>query len=155
MFFQGALMAGAVPSGGFGSTASLKSLGFRSPNEKLNIAVIGAGGRAEVDIPGCAAENIVAFADPDESRAAPTYGKYPNQPKFRDYRRMLDKETANIDAVLIVTPDHMHAAAALWCMERGKHVYLEKPMGRTIWETRQLVEAANRYKVATQMGNQG
>ena len=155
LFFQGALMAGAVPLGGFGSAVSLKALGYRSPNERLNIAVIGAGGRAEIDIPGCASENLVAFADPDDSRAAPTYLKYPAQPKFRDYRRMLDKEGRTIDAVLIATPDHMHAAAALWSMERGKHVYLEKPMGRTIWETRRLVEAANRYKVATQMGNQG
>ena len=153
-FFFGGLLAGALPAQGSG-TGSLKAAGYKSPNEKLNIAVIGAGGRAEVDIPGVAGENLVAFADPDEDRAAPTYRQYPKPPKFRDYRRMLDSEGRNIDAVMVVTPDHMHAAAALWCMERGKHVFVEKPLARTIWETRLLMQAAERNKVATQMGNQG
>ncbi len=68
---------------------------------------------------------------------------------------MLDKEAKNIDAVIVAIPDHMHATAAMWCMERGKHVYVQKPLARTIWEARQLREAAAKYKVATQMGNQG
>jgi predicted dehydrogenase len=155
-FFFGALLAGAVPAGGFGSTPSLTRLGYKSPNEKLNLAAIGAGGRATANIAGCApTENMVAFADPDDNSVAETYKRYEKAAKYRDFRRMLDKEGGTIDAVIITTPDHTHAVAANWCMERGKHVYLEKPLTRTIWEARFLSEAAAKYKVATQMGNQG
>ncbi len=154
-FFYGALAAGAVPAGGFGSVASLKRLGYKSPNEKLNIGSIGAGGRAEVDLAGCQTENVVALADPDDERAAPTFKKYEKAAKYKDFRRMLDAERNNIDAVIVAPPDHMHGIAAKWAMERGKHVYCEKPLTRTVWEARQLAEAAARYRVATQMGNQG
>jgi predicted dehydrogenase len=154
-FFYGTLLAGAIPAGGFGSSPSLKLLGYKSPNEKLNIAYIGAGGRAVENIRGCVSENIVALADPDSSRAAETFKKYDKTPKYKDFRQMLDKEARNIDAVIISTPDHMHATAAMWSMERGKHVYVEKPLTRTVWEARQLTLAAAKYKVATQMGNQG
>ena len=154
-FFYGTLLAGAVPAAGFGSVPSLKMLGYKSPNEKLNIAAIGAGGRGASDINGCASENIVAFADPDSLRAASTFKRFESAAKYTDFRKMLDKEGRNIDAVIIATPDHMHAIAALWCMERGKHVYVEKPLTRTVWEARLLAEAAAKYKVATQMGNQG
>ena len=154
-FFYGTLLAGAVPTGGFGSTTSLKMLGYKSPNEKLNIASIGAGGRATSDIAGCSSENIVALADPDSKRAEATFKKYEQAPKYADFRKMLDKESRNIDAVIVATPDHMHATAALAAIERGKHVYVEKPLTRTVWEARLLAEAAAKYKVATQMGNQG
>ena len=154
-FFFGSLLAGAVPSGGFGSTPSLGSLGYKSPNEKLNIASIGAGGRARSDIQGCASENMVAFADPDAASAAATFNQYEKAAKYTDFRKMLDKESRNIDAVIIAIPDHMHGMAALWAMERGKHVYVEKPLTRTVAEARMLTEAAAKYKVATQMGNQG
>ena len=154
-FFFGSLLAGAVPAGGFGSTPSLPALGYKSPNEKLNIASIGAGGKAASDIQGCAEENIVALCDVDDKQAARMFEKYPNAPKYKDFRKMLDKEMKNVDAVICTIPDHMHATAAMWCMERGKHVYVQKPLTRTIWEARQLREAANKYKVATQMGNQG
>jgi len=154
-FFYGALLTGAIPAGGFGSTASLARLGYKSPNEKLNIAAIGAGGRAEVNIRGVDSENIVALADPDSNRAANVFGWYEKVPRYKDFRRMLDKEGSNIDAVLVTTPDHTHTVAALACMERGKHVYVEKPLAGTVWETRLLMKAAAKYKVATQMGNQG
>jgi hypothetical protein len=154
-FFYGSLLAGAVPAGGFGSTPSLKSLGYKSPNEKMNIASIGAGGRAADDIRGCATENIVALADPDSKNSAAIYKQYEKASKFQDYRRMFDKEGNNIDAVIVAIPDHNHAAACLWAMERGKHVYCEKPLTRTVYEARKLTEAAAKYKVATQMGNQG
>src|SRR6476646_9867253 len=154
-FFFGSLLAGAVPSIGFGSAPSLKMLGYKSPNEKLNIASIGAGGKAENDIEGCAMENIVALCDVDDKQAAKTYKEYENVPKYKDFRKMLDKEGKSIDAVIVTIPDFMHATAAMWCMERGKHVYVQKPLTRTVWEARQLMEAANKYKVATQMGNQG
>ena len=156
-FFYGALLAGAIPAGGFGSVASLKRLGFKSPNEKLNIASIGAGGKATSDIAGCArvGENIVALCDVDALSAEQVFNAYPKLPRYTDFRKMLDKEQKNIDAVIIAIPDHMHGTAAMWCMERGKHVYVQKPMTRTVWEARMLTEAAQKYKVATQMGNQG
>ena len=153
-FFQGALLAGAVPKGGFGSTPSLKRAGFKSPIEKLNIASIGAGGRASAIIQGCSSENIVAMCDPDSARAAANYTKCDKAARYTDFRRMLDKEEKNIDAVIIAIPDFMHGTAAMWSMERGKHVYVEKPLTRTIWEARQLKEAAVKYGVVTQMGNQ-
>src|SRR3984893_18422321 len=100
-FFFGSLLAGAVPSAGFGSTPSLKSLGYKSPNEKLNIASIGAGGTAESDIVGCEAENIVALCDVDAQKAAKMFAKYDSLPKYKDFRQMLDKENKNIDAVIV------------------------------------------------------
>ena len=155
-FFYGSLLAGAVPRAGFGTTPSLKQLGYKSPNEKLNIASIGAGGKAESDIRGCApTENIVALCDVDDAKAARTYKQYEQLPKYKDFRKMLDKEDKNIDACIVTIPDHMHATAALAAMQLGKHVYVQKPLVRTIWEARMLTEAAAKYKVATQMGNQG
>src|SRR5947208_4632160 len=154
-FFFGSLLAGAVPSAGFGSTPSLKFLGYKSPNEKLNIASIGAGGKAASDIAGCSHENIVALCDVDDKSAEATYKKYEKAPKFRDYRKMLDAQGKDIDAVIVTIPDFMHATAAIACMERGKHVYVQKPLVRTIVEARMMLDAANKYKVATQMGNQG
>jgi predicted dehydrogenase len=156
-FFYGTLLAGAIPAAGFGSAPSLKRLGYKSPNEKLNIASIGAGGKAASDISGCArvGENIVALCDPDSLSAEQVFKRYENVPKYADFRKMLDKEDKNIDAVIIACPDHMHGTMAMWCMERGKHVYVQKPMTRTVWEARQLTEAAKKYGVATQMGNQG
>jgi hypothetical protein len=154
-FFFGTLLAGAIPTAGWGSTPSLKMLGYKSPNEKLNIACIGAGGRASSDIAGVASENIIALADPDSVRASDSYTKYPKASRYSDFRQMFDKEEKNMDAVTIAIPDHMHATAAMWAMERGKHVYCEKPLTHTPWEARMLTEAAARYGVATQMGNQG
>jgi len=155
-FFFGSLLAGAVQTGGFGSTPSLKMMGYKSPNEKLNIASIGAGGKAASDIRGCSpTENIVALCDVDDHQAANIYKAFEKPPKYKDFRKMLDKEAANIDAVIVAIPDFMHATAAVHCMERGKHVYVQKPLVQTIWEARQIMEAANKYKVATQMGNQG
>ncbi len=155
-FFFGSLLAGAVPAAGFGATPSLKSLGYKSPNEKLNIASIGAGGKAASDIRSCApTENIVALCDVDDKRAEGIYKHFDKVPRYKDFRVMLDKENGNIDAVIVAIPDFMHATAALWAMERGKHVYVQKPLAHTIWECRQLSEAAAKYKVATQMGNQG
>ena len=155
-FFQGSLLAGAVPSAGFGSTPSLKAAGYKSPNEKLNFAAIGSGGQGASNIRAASpTENIVALCDVDDRRAAQTFKDHPNAPTYRDFRKMLDKEANNIDAVIVATPDHMHATAAMWCMERNKHVYVQKPLVRTVWEARQMRLAANKYKVATQMGNQG
>jgi shikimate 5-dehydrogenase len=108
-FFFGSLLAGAVPAGGFGAVASLNKLGYKSPNEKLNVAAIGAGGKGYTDIQGfIKTENLVAMVDPDEKRAAKAFAEYPNVPRYADFRKMFDKEVKNIDAVTVSTPDHMH-----------------------------------------------
>jgi hypothetical protein len=154
-FFFGTLLAGIVPRGGFGSVPSLKALGYQSPNERMHIAGIGAGGRALSVLGGCESEDIVALADVDRVRGAEGFNRWPKAARYKDYRQMLDKELKTVDAVTVATPDHNHAAQALAAMERGKHVYVEKPLTRTPWEARLLTQAAAKYKVATQMGNQG
>ncbi len=154
-FFYGSLLAGAVPVAGFGSTPNLKFMGYKSPMEKLNIAGIGAGGKGYSDLMGCATENIVALCDPDAKRAGRTFERFPDAPRYTDFRKLFDKEAKNIDAVIVATPDHMHGTITMWAMERGKHVYCQKPLTRTVWEARQLAAAAQKYGVATQMGNQG
>ncbi len=154
-FFFGSLLAGAVPAGGFGAVPSLRRLGYKSPNETLNIASIGAGGRPLQVLEGATTENVVAFADVDWDRGARGFEKYPDAKRFKDFRRMLDERGRDIDAVVVGTPDHNHAHCALACMQEGKHVYVEKPLTRTAWESRFLQRAAAHYGVATQMGNQG
>jgi len=156
-FFYGSLLAGAIPAGGFGTTPSLKALGYKSPNEKLNLAAIGAGGQPFSDLRNAVAEveNVVALADVDFERGTRGFETWPKAEKYKDFRQMLDRQGKSIDAVVIGTPDHTHAVAAVACMQLGKHVYVEKPLTRTPWEARLLTQAAEKYKVATQMGNQG
>ncbi len=154
-FMFGTLLAGAIPRGGFGSVVSLKALGYQSPNEKLNIAAIGAGGRAMGVLGGMTSENIVALADVDWVRAQQGFDAFPKATRYKDFRQMLDREARTIDAVTICTPDHTHATCTLPCMQLGKGVYVEKPLTRTPWEARLLADAAKKYNVATQMGNQG
>jgi predicted dehydrogenase len=125
-----------------------------SPNEKLNVAGIGVGGKGAGDIMACKNENIVAFCDVDFDRAAKVFEIMPNVPKFRDYRNMLE-QMKEIDAVTISTPDHTHAPAAYMAMKMGKHVYVQKPLTHTVAEARLLTNTAREMKVATQMGNQG
>jgi hypothetical protein len=153
-FLFGTLLAGVIPRGGFGTTPSLKFLGYQSPNEKMHIAGVGAGGRAGSVLGSLSSENIVALADVDWARAAEGFTRWDKATKYKDFRQMLDKEKG-IDAVTVIVPDHMHATVALAAMERGKHVYVEKPLTRTPWEARLLADAGAKYKVATQMGNQG
>ena len=129
--------------------------GYTPPSEKLNIAGIGAGGMGASNINAVSSENIVALCDVDEKQAAGTYKKFPNAKKYRDFRKMLEKENKNIDAVIVATPDHTHAVAAMMAMSMGKHVYVQKPLTYSVYEARKLTEAARKYKVATQMGNQG
>jgi predicted dehydrogenase len=124
------------------------------PSEKLNIASIGAGGMGAGNTNACRGENIVALCDVDDERAKETYDRFPNAKKWKDFRKMLD-EQKDIDAVIVATPDHIHTVAAMAAMQRGKHVYVQKPLTRTVWEARMLTEAARKYKVASQMGNQG
>ena len=129
--------------------------GFVPPSDKLNIACIGVGGRGASNVRGVSSENLVAFCDVDDERAAETYRAFPNVPRYKDFRVMLEREGARIDAVVISTPDHTHAVAAMMAIQMGKHVYCEKPLTRTIYEARRLAEAAREKGVVTQMGNQG
>jgi predicted dehydrogenase len=132
--------------------------GFIAPSDKLNIAGIGCGGKAEVNLPYAwnnGAENIVALCDVDDRMAVAARKQWPNAHYYKDFREMLEKENKNIDAVMVTTPDHMHAIHALPCMQLGKHVYVEKPLTHDIYEARILTEAEKKYKVVTQMGNQG
>ncbi len=155
-FFYGSLLAGAVPAGGFGSTPSLKAMGFKSVLDKLNIAGIGVGSRGGADlVPMSVSENIVTLCDVNYTYAAKTFDRYPKATKYKDFRKMFDAEAKNIDGVVIGTPDHSHTPVALAALQLGKHVYCEKPLTRTVWEARLLRDAAHKYKVATQMGNQG
>jgi hypothetical protein len=133
----------------------LGGAGNTSPSEKLNIAGIGVAGRGAGDIGEVSSENIVALCDVDFRHAAGTFKKYPKARQYRDFRKMLDKENKNIDAVVVATPDHTHAVAAMTAIKMGKHVYCEKPLAHDIYEVRQLTEAAREHKVATQLGNQG
>lgn len=155
-FFFGALLAGVVPAGGFGSVASLRALGYKPYYDKLNVAAVGCGGQgASILNDAARTENIVALCEVDEVRGAASLKRFAGLPLYKDFRVMLDKEGKNIDACTIGVADHMHAAVALACMQLGKHVYVEKPLTRTPWEARLLQDAAVKYSVATQMGNQG
>ncbi len=128
-----------------------------SQNDKLNIAGIGFGSQGGRDIDEVAGlgNNVVALCDVDEKYAAPGFAKYPNAKRFTDYRVMFDKMGPEVDAVVIGTPDHTHAVIAMEAMRRGKHVYCEKPLAHNVYEVRRLMAAAEKYKVVTQLGNQG
>jgi len=126
----------------------------KSPNEKLNIAGIGVGGRGAADVNGAAIDNIIALCDVDEKRAAGTFNKFPNAKKYSDFRKMLDEMEKQIDAVVIGTPDHTHAPPAAMAMRMGKHCYCEKPLTHSVYETRVLTELANENNLATQLGTQ-
>ncbi len=125
----------------------------RSPNEKLNIGIIGAGGRGAANTSGVASENIVALCDVNAQHLARAAEKFPQARRYRDWRVLLDEEK-DLDAVVISTPDHHHAPAAVAAMKRGKHVYCEKPLAHSVYEARRVRETYNQTKVATQMGTQ-
>lgn len=129
-----------------------------SANSKLNVAFIGSGGwiARQPYEQGCKEENLVAFCDVDRNHSAENMKNWQTtQPFFDDYRVMFDKMPKDIDAVVVSTPDHSHFPATLAAMERGIHVYTQKPLTHNIWQARTLVKAKERYKVVTQMGNQG
>jgi predicted dehydrogenase len=129
--------------------------GRAAPSEKLNIAGIGVGGQGGGDLRNVSSENIVALCDVDWRHAAGTFKRYPKAKKYWDFRKMLEKENKRIDAVVVATPDHMHAVATMMAIKMGKHVYCEKPLAHDIYEVRKVTEAAREAGVATQLGNQG
>lgn len=135
---------------------SLRRLGYKSPNEKLNVAGIGVGGKGSSDLRNTTSlgDNVVALCDADWRRAGGIVNDFPNARRYSDFRKMLE-EVREIDAVTVSTPDHTHAVAAMMAIKMGKHVYVQKPLTYTVYEARQLTLAAREYGVATQMGNQG
>jgi predicted dehydrogenase len=128
-----------------------------SPNGKVNVAGIGIGSQGGSDIDAVAHEgaNIVALCDVDDNYAAKKFAQYPDAKRFKDFRVMLDQMHKEIDAVVIGTPDHDHAVISLAALNHGKHVYCEKPLTHNVHEVREVMAAARKSKVVTQLGNQG
>lgn len=130
--------------------------GKLAPSDKMNIGCVGVGGmQGASDVGNVSSENIYAICDVDENFLNKAAEKYPSAKKYRDFREMLDKEHKNLDGITITIPDHMHATVALWAMERGLGVHCQKPLTQSVWEARLMAKAAEKYKVPTQMGNQG
>ena len=125
------------------------------PSRKINVAAIGCGGQAGSDLNNMLSENIVALCDVDDKRAEGMFKKCPDAKRFKDYRKMFDAMSDKIDAVLVGTPDHFHAVAAMAALKHGKHVYCEKPLAHSVGELRALRKAAAGGKLVTQVGNQG
>ena len=132
-----------------------KSVGQTSPSDKLNIAAVGIGGVCKSNLNAVKSENIVALCDVDWEYAKGSFETYPNAKRFWDWREMYEKIGKEIDAVIVATPDHSHAVAAAHAMMLGKGVYVQKPLTHTVYESRLLTKLADKYKVASQMGNQG
>lgn len=135
--------------------------GYTAPSDKLNIACVGIGGKGRVDVQEVSSENIIALCDVDLARAKENrsnmknaYDAFPGARHYQDFREMFDKEK-DIDAVTISTPDHTHAVITMEAMKKGLHVYTQKPITRTLDESRIIVDYAKKNGIVTQMGNQG
>jgi len=140
-----------IPNHAMGSV-----LGYKAPSDKLNIAVVGIGSMGNSNIRAVkSTENIVALCDVDWKFAAPVFDANPNAKKYWDWRKMYDEMGKSIDAVIVATADHTHAIIAATAMSLGKHVYVQKPLTHSVYESRLLTKLAAKHKVATQMGNQG
>ncbi len=149
--------SGAALSFAFVPRHVLGGPGFVAPSETVNIASIGVGGMGGADVATLSnlGVNFVALCDVDDERAAGSYQAHPHAKRYKDFRKMLDREAKNVDAVTVGTPDHIHAVAAMAAVHAGKHVYCQKPLTHTLRECRELTKAARAAGVATQMGNQG
>ncbi|MBI5693635.1 MAG: Gfo/Idh/MocA family oxidoreductase [Verrucomicrobia bacterium] len=162
-FLQHTATASAIA---FPAVMRSQPAGTPTPNQRLNVAIIGAGGRGGAAVQAMKDENIVAICDVDEDRCNSSLKsfreKYPEEAarhastaRFNDYRKMFDQLGNKIDAVTVSTPDHMHFPAAMTAMSLGKHVFVEKPLAHTVSEALQLAKKARETKLVTQMGNQG
>ncbi len=138
-----------IPSG------IISAKGRTAPSDKLNIAGIGVGGMGKRNLENVQSENIIALCDVDWNYSESAFKTFPKAKRYYDYRKMFDELGDSIDAVVIATPDHTHAVTAAHAMKLGKHVFLQKPLTHTVYESRYLTELANEKKVVTQMGNQG
>ena len=134
---------------------TMSGSGRVAPSDKLNIAGIGVGGKGQVNLNNMKSENIVALCDIDWQYAKRCFDDFPNAKQFVDFRKMFDEMGKSIDAVVIATPDHTHAVCTIPSMQLGKHVYVQKPLTHSVYESRVLLEASRRFGVVTQMGNEG
>lgn len=150
-FMSRAALAGVTAAGVLGAARTKTA---KAATSKLNIACIGIGGMGGSNLRACADENIVALCDVDEEYAAKAFAAFPEAKKYKDYREMLAQEN-DIDAVVIATPDHSHAAITMACLKAKKHVYCQKPLTQQVGEARMVTEAAKEAGVVTQMGIQG
>ncbi len=138
------------------STVLGKNFGHVAPSDKLNIAAVGIGGMGHANIKAVeATENIVGLCDVDWKYAKGVFDRFPKAKKYWDFRKMYDEMGKSIDAVIVATADHTHAIVSADAMTMGKHVYCQKPLTHTVYESRLLTKLAKKHKVATQMGNQG
>jgi predicted dehydrogenase len=149
-FVRHALATGGILAVGEACAAERRTI---SPNERLNVAVIGVGGRGAGNLEGVGRENVVALCDVDADRLAKAKAGFPHARGFADFREML-AHTPNLDAVAVSTPDHTHAVAAVAAMKLGKHLYCEKPLAFTVKEVRRMREIAAEKRLVTQMGTQ-
>jgi hypothetical protein len=134
---------------------AIAGLGHKAPSDKLNIAGIGIGGMGRTNLERMAGENIVALCDVDWRVGKKGFETYPKAAKYQDWRKMFDEKAKDIDAILVATSDHNHAGPSAHGITLGKHVYCQKPLTHSVYESRLLTKLAAKYKVATQMGNQG
>ncbi len=137
------------------STVLGKKFGHTAPSDKLNILGVGIGGRGASVLKDLESQNIIGLCDVDWKYAAHVFERYPAAKRYNDYRRMFDDMLKSADAVMVATADHTHAIIAADAMTAGKHVYVEKPLTHSVYESRLLTKLAAKYRVATQMGNQG
>ncbi|MBX7073397.1 MAG: Gfo/Idh/MocA family oxidoreductase [Pirellulales bacterium] len=154
-FIRQALIAGAATSAAgaaLGATRRPALAREKSANGRLNIGVIGVAAQGEYNLNSVASQNIVALCDIDAMRLAGAAARFPDAKQYKDYRKLLEQK--DLDAVVIATPDHSHAIPAVWALRRGLDVYCEKPLAHSVWEVRQLREAAAANKAVTQMGTQ-
>lgn len=146
-------VAGAVAGVRMVPRNVLGEQGKKPPSETLNVACVGLGAMGSDNIEACEGENIVALCDVDWRMASVTFQRYPEAKRYKDFRRMLERQK-DIDAVIVATPDHTHAVVTATAMKLGKHVYTQMPLTHDVWEARQLARIAGETKVATQMGNE-
>jgi predicted dehydrogenase len=133
----------------------ISGLGYKAPSDKLNIAGVGIGGKGHPNLVGMNTENIVALCDVDWKYAEKSFNDFPKAKRYWDWRKMFDEMGKSIDGVMVATSDHSHAGIAATALTMGKHVYCQKPLTHSVYESRLLTKLAKKYKVATQMGNQG
>ena len=133
----------------------ISGMGYKAPSDKLNIVGVGVGGRGAGVLRPMESENIIGLCDTDWRYSQNVFNNYPNAKKYYDYRKMYDEMGNQIDAVVVATSDHTHAIVAADAMTMGKHVYVEKPLTHTVYESRLLTKLAEKHRIATQMGNQG
>lgn len=134
---------------------TIAGLGHKAPSDKLNIAAVGIGGMGFANLKNMETENIVALADVDWKYSQKVFDHFPNAKKYWDWRKMYDEMDKSFDAVLCATADHSHAGVTSHAITMGKHVYTQKPLTHSVYESRLLTKLAKKYKIASQMGNQG